>query len=269
MAKMSFKIFEEIFLSDISQIIVNTLQYDPIKNEKLRFKKTNHSTQNYDVIYCAAGVSKKPTYLHKMVFKVYFSRRIYKIEKYIEPYLDLLLPFSVFSNYKYSSTFSISDDFVNENTLTYYFPPEVDFKQELERLNMFRKIGDEIKYSESYDYQLLKERLIYLNELGIQKLDAMSDIRVLDSLANATISDSLIQPSNRGATGAYYHKMIIAKLAENPIYEDIYRYFVNRIETVIEKQPSYLEEGKVYLQIVKQLYEDLKNVQPLENPMMI
>jgi hypothetical protein len=89
------------------------------------------------------------------------------------------------------------------------------------------------------------------------------DIRVLDAEANTTFTSSV----PIAYVFYWYHKLIIAKLAGNPKYEELYKVVLDRFEGAVSKQsdnPTY----KNYLTVLKRVAERLKNVSPLANPMM-
>lgn len=177
------------------------------------------------------------------MFNVSGARKLYFLDKFIEPYLHLLVPFNKLNpNDPITFTFSLGDKF-------------------------WRSTDTELS-ADNYNYEDLKERIQNLVSMVKQELDSMCDIRIMDRLANEKLNDSYIHPRNIGS-GIYYHKMIIAKLAGNKMYEEIYKYFNYILEEDIKKQTRYSEKNKVHLIIVKQLYEDLKSVKPLENPGLI
>jgi hypothetical protein len=266
MAKMSFKKFEEKIYTDITEIVIHDLKYEHRSSYgDLRFMKMLPN-RNIDMISISVG---KAQYSKQAIhFNIYFSRKLEQIEKYIDPYIDFLLPFSAFKNMDYCNTFT-TDEELRKKTDTYFYPNGYDYQQDLNYINLFKKPEDKIQFAENYDYQLLKERLIYLDELGQNDLQSKSDIRVLDQMANQNVSDTLVLPSNRGATSAQYHKMIIAKLSGNPLYEDIYKHFVNLMEEGSKKKPEYEEFAKTHIEIANKLYDDLKGVKKLENPILI
>ncbi|AYQ32164.1 hypothetical protein [Runella sp. SP2] len=61
-----------------------------------------------------------------------------------------------------------------------------------------------------------------------------------------------------------FHKLIIAKLAGNPNYEQIYQL----IRGTLVEWANEEEEGKRMLHVFDKVYEDLKEVKPLENPIL-
>ena len=112
---MSFKKLEEKFLSDIFDIMIN-LKYQQVQSNNFKFIKIN-TAPNYDFISFLIGTDK---HSKRVGFNLYFSRRLHKIEKFIDPYLDLLVPFSPFKHLLYSSTFSTDEEF-RKKTDTNFF----------------------------------------------------------------------------------------------------------------------------------------------------
>ena len=239
MVKLSFVKFQQKVIDDITSINLDVHKFTKVENRRLSFR-TNGTLKYYDILSYASG-----PYNHekKIMFNVAPRRKIHFIDKFIEPYIPLLAILNKPSNHdKILFTFALQDN--------------------------FRRGTDTVLLQDDYNYEALKERLLYLISLSKNSLDAMSDIRVLDSLANETIANSKIGGAT-GSLGYYYHKMIIAKLAGNSTYEDIYRYYLGVMESDVEKQSEYMEESKIHITIAKQLYNDLKNVKPLENPILI
>ena len=61
-----------------------------------------------------------------------------------------------------------------------------------------------------------------------------------------------------------FHKLIIARLAGNPNYEQIYQL----IRGTLVEWATEEEDGKRMLRVFDKVYEDLKEVKPLENPIL-
>ncbi|MDF1550047.1 MAG: hypothetical protein P1P88_19635 [Bacteroidales bacterium] len=241
MAKISFKkVTKEIENLVIESITTNTnfANIDVTIDKVFKKKEALYS----DILFydCSEYINER-----KIVFNITAARKFKIIEDYLELYVSLLIPFNI-HNAKIDSiinyTISLDDEFTRANKTVV----EVD----------------------NYNNNILKKSVLSNIELAIKELDALSDIRVLDKLANEKLNDSAVNPRNIGS-GIYYHKMIIAKLAGNKMYEEIYKYFIDVLEKDIAKQTKYSEESKVHIKITNQLYEDLKSVKPLENPGLI
>lgn len=241
MAKLSFKKFAEEVEKSVEEIFLSNIDLHKIEvpfGLAFRNEKEFHS----DIyIYHSDEIKNEK----KVIFNITASRKFAIIENFLIKYLDLLIPFNIHNakiNSKINYTVSLGDEFIRAN-ITHLI-------------------------AENYNFNILNEKVLKNIELARNELDALSDIRVLDILANEKLNDSAVHPRNIGS-GIYYHKMIIAKLTGNKMYEEIYKYFNYILEEDIKKQTRYSEKNKVHLIIVKQLYEDLKSVKPLENPGLI
>lgn len=96
-------------------------------------------------------------------------------------------------------------------------------------------------------------------------LEKSRDVRWLDQKINAEplkFKDfGEIAPM---AHSTEFHKLIIAKLAGNPNYEQIYQL----VRGTLVEWANEEEEGKGMLSAFDKVYEDLKDVKPLENPIL-
>jgi hypothetical protein len=115
--------------------------------------------------------------------------------------------------------------------------------------NMIEKICEKVK--EDY-YGLI-----------LPKLDEYSNIYKLDVIANG--EDRTFSNTN---TEQYFIKLVVAKLAGNPKYEEIYQEMNDMYKKIILDEPTD-DYYKNNLWVIKKIYEKLKDVQPLENPILI
>jgi hypothetical protein len=99
--------------------------------------------------------------------------------------------------------------------------------------------------------------------LVLPKLDEYSNIHKLDAIANGEDRTFSLGNSER-----YFRKLIISRLAGNPKYEEIYEGMTEMYKKIIVDEPTD-EYYQNMLWVIEQLYEKLKNVQPLENPILI
>lgn len=115
--------------------------------------------------------------------------------------------------------------------------------------DMVEKICEKVK-SDYYD-------------LVLPKLMEYSNIHKLDTIANGEDRTFSLGNSER-----YFRKLIIARLSGNPNYESIYEEMTGMYKKIILDEPTdgYYQNQ---LWVIEQLYEKLKNVQPLENPILI
>lgn len=245
MAKMSFNKLEEVLPLDISKILIEYSNDTKTKVGNFFLFANRQSPLWVDVVIANLSKEKRNK---QIIVAFVFSRKIELIEKYLDPYLDLLIPFNKLNSEKdgqISYTFTLPIDIIRQHSITVS--------------------------SENYNFEVFQEKAILSIQAFEVELNRISDIYVLNEMANQQIDfqTTLVYPRNRGASGIYYHKMIIAKLAGNPMYEEIYKYFTAILEESIAKQSRYMEKNKVHLHIVKKLYEDLKDVQPLENPILV
>jgi hypothetical protein len=96
-------------------------------------------------------------------------------------------------------------------------------------------------------------------------LTLYDNIRVLDAKVNA----SLTSMGNIAASGYNGHyKMVIAKLAGNPIYDELYKFIVERFEKAIKDRPDG-EKYRGYLEVTHKMNEKLRDVSPLKDGMLI
>jgi len=96
-------------------------------------------------------------------------------------------------------------------------------------------------------------------------LEKSRDVRWLDKKINSEPL-KFIDFGEIGPIGysIEFHKLIIAKLAGNPNYEEIYQL----IRGTLVEWANEEEEGKNMLSAFDKVYEDLKEVKPLENPIL-
>ncbi|MDJ1505601.1 hypothetical protein [Xanthocytophaga agilis] len=115
----------------------------------------------------------------------------------------------------------------------------------------------------------ISNKLIYSWETLLKpRLDQYSHIDKLDSVVNKTLEKIDFPVHN---DGIWFYKMIIAKLAGNPMYEDIYTYISQLYKKCIsdETMSTHKEYYKTRLWVVEQLYLKLRDVKPLDNTSLI
>lgn len=231
--------FERKIIEDIAKINLEAGNSKISNQGPLTFAKDG--SQRYrDVFLYATG---RYDLERRLMFNVSGGRKIYFIDKFIEPYLHLLIPYIKGAN---------------ANKILFSFGSD----------DQFQRNTDTVILQDEYVYEKLKVRVLYLNSAVKKNLDTFSNIRILDSLANEKVNSSKISPGNIGL-GIYFHKMILAKLSGNNMYDDIYKNYVEILEREIAKQKESFAKANAYLSVTKRLYDDLKNVHPLENPILI
>jgi len=99
-------------------------------------------------------------------------------------------------------------------------------------------------------------------EIVAPLLDEYSNIHKLDAVANG--DDKTFSIGNE----KYFRKLIIARLAGNPNYENIYKETTEMYKKIIVDEPGD-DYYKNTLWVIEQIYKKLKNVFPLENPNLI
>lgn len=68
-------------------------------------------------------------------------------------------------------------------------------------------------------------------------------------------------------TGLIFKKLIVAKLANNSKYEDMYKTYSNLYENFLKENND--EESKNQYQVLQIVYDRLKDVKPLDNPILV
>lgn len=89
------------------------------------------------------------------------------------------------------------------------------------------------------------------------------NINWLDKYANHPIDLTPTKTKFISSRGFFFRKMIIAKLAGNPHYEEICIWVRNRFYNASIKQPEKDYDKQVI--VIDKIYERLKNVSPLKN----
>ena len=96
-------------------------------------------------------------------------------------------------------------------------------------------------------------------------LEKSRDVRWLDQKINAKLLKfkyfGEIEPIGYSIE---FHKLIIAKLAGNPNYEQIYQL----VRGTLVEWATEEEDGKRMLRVFDKVYEDLKDIKPLKNPIL-
>jgi len=109
----------------------------------------------------------------------------------------------------------------------------------------------------------VKRLISFLEEKVLPTLQEYDDVRKMDLVVNEQLEGvKLIW-----ATNYWYYKMIIAKLAGNPMYEELARMVLLRFKNGMEKYPQ-VQKYKDYFLIAEKLYEKLKKIEPLKNPVL-
>lgn len=95
------------------------------------------------------------------------------------------------------------------------------------------------------------------------------DLREIDKFVNAEIKYGEYVQGFLGTTGTEFKRLIIAKLVGNPIYNNLVDFFRSSYDWHNEKGK---EKGSEYLgnypEVFETLFERLKNVKPLANPIL-
>ena len=128
----------------------------------------------------------------------------------------------------------------------------------------FKKVKISIKPNESI-YNLVEDCSKQLENiystLILPKLEEKSDVQVLNQEFNTPFSKTMQGTIN------WYRKLIVAKLAGNEDFEQIYKYAIQNYESWIlnEQRTKYKNKYTLQLLGLKQIYEDLEKVEPLQN----
>ena len=158
-----------------------------------------------------------------------YSRRIHLIESYLEDCFDPLA----------RSTKEIRDTFrsgIPKSHTANVLDPNTD---------IVAGIVDRIK-SDYYQYVL-------------PRLDEYSNINKLDAIANA--DDKAFSLGNE----FHFRKLVIAKLAGNKMYEEIYAELCKMYEQLILSEP-HDDYYRTALSVIQKIHDRMKNVQSLVNP---
>jgi hypothetical protein len=92
------------------------------------------------------------------------------------------------------------------------------------------------------------------------------NVRDLD----AKVNESLTSTGNITAQRYHGHyKMVIARLAGSPMYDEIFKSIVDRFENAIQKQSDREKKYRDYLEATLRLNEKLQKVSPLKDGMLL
>lgn len=96
------------------------------------------------------------------------------------------------------------------------------------------------------------------------RLTKYSDINLLDNIENNNgVKDELHTPMISQGNGYWFRKLIIARLAGNENYFEIYETIRKKFEKSMKKELS--KSNKNQLWVLNKLNERLQNIKPLEN----
>lgn len=177
------------------------------------------------------------------------------IEKYWEKYFGEARGFTFESNLPTLATFGTHAIYIDKKYEKYPNDAMMYSGADLIRHNHERQ--DVEQYFEDFKWQ-------YENLL-MPVLEKSRDVRWLDKKINA----EPFRFKDFGEITAIgysteFHKLIIAKLAGNSNYEQIYQLVRGTLVEWAEEE----EQGKNMLSAFDKVYEDLKEVKPLENPIL-
>ncbi len=115
-------------------------------------------------------------------------------------------------------------------------------------------------------FERFKEVLRYIiSELLIPELDKYHSIDILDKMINSKViisnEDKRIINKHQGLS---FRRMILAKLNNNPLFEEISQYYLSNVSQFIEfsKRPG-MEYFKNYPYVFEEVYNRLKSIPPL------
>ncbi|MEJ0034066.1 MAG: hypothetical protein WDO15_28710 [Bacteroidota bacterium] len=91
-------------------------------------------------------------------------------------------------------------------------------------------------------------------------LSLYDDVRVLD----AKVNESLTSIGNIGFNFYWYYKMIIARLAGNPVYDELFKSIKERFENAIQRKPDEKKYRDI-LEVTLKLNDKLQKVAPLKD----
>jgi len=111
--------------------------------------------------------------------------------------------------------------------------------------------------------RLLNDIIAYLTNRVFPTLKMFDDIRVLD----AEINKDLDYSHHLMVQFIYFQKLVISRLAGNPIFDELYQHIVKRHRTLIEKYPEEKKYRKSLI-FTEKLYQKLSKIEPLDNPII-
>lgn len=103
----------------------------------------------------------------------------------------------------------------------------------------------------------------YIEKQIFPALKYYDDIRALDAEANESMNS--IAPIFHNLY--WFHKMIIAKLAGNPMYDALSKSVIERFERGVQLKPDN-PDYKNYLGVARKVHSKLQATSPLSNPMI-
>lgn len=107
---------------------------------------------------------------------------------------------------------------------------------------------------------------VILHEKMLPVLDKYSDLKEIDKVVNSSLEFTQENSGFLGGDGSAFKRLIIAKLVNNPLYEDIYLYHKTLTENYIKSVQGELDDfNKSRIAALHTVYERLKDVKSLEN----
>ena len=193
--------------------------------------------------------------IHGSSIKYDLIRGYKDIEKYWEKYFEQARGFTFLSHLPTLATFGTNAICIDKKYEKYPDDAMMHGGADLIRYNSEEE--DIVRYFEEFKWQY--ENLI------IPVLEKSRDVRWLDQKINTEpLKFNYFGEIGPIGYSIEFHKLIIAKLAGNPNYEQIYQL----VRGTLVEWANEEEEGKNMLAAFDKVYEDLKQVKPLENPIL-
>lgn len=181
-----------------------------------------------------------------------FTREYSEIETYWNKYFEEAHGYSL---PYYMGTIGTHAIYIDKKYEKYPNDAMMDGGADLIRYNHERE--DVLRFFEEFKWQ-------YENLL-LPVLAKSRDVRWLDKKINTDpLKFKYLGEIILTAYNLYFHKLIIARLAGNPNYEQIYQL----VRGTLVEWANEEEQGKNMLSAFDKVYEDLKEVKPLENPIL-
>ena len=193
-------------------------------------------SKNRDWIKIGVGDNERGLY----GVEIFAFRRIHLIN---DLWQDIAKDIMSFENY-IPDTFSLEPKEYINDCLTYTTRMAISADEEniVERLYSF--------VVEKYDKVLVPE------------LDRISNIKALNSLLNEF-------NYGVGFPFPFFQRLVVAKLAGNPNYENIFQEMIQAYQKGVKEEPWRADYYMRGLQATKMLYERLRSVEALQNPVLV
>jgi hypothetical protein len=112
----------------------------------------------------------------------------------------------------------------------------------------------------------------FISFIGVHIFPALAlydNVRVLDAKVNSSLESFMTIGPIAGRGYFVHYKMVIGRLAGNPIYDEIFRFIKERFENAVRDEPDGEKKYRGYLEVTLKLNDKLQKVSPLKDGMLV